>query len=117
MDDIRETEENDPIVPEGVRNESSSDRSSEEIVLQTQQYRRWKRILSTKSKCVISNCELGQERKQPVQEPSFPSYPGIKSNFGNSEYSSPFEIFHISFGRSILKNLCVTKPTDLQHSK
>jgi hypothetical protein len=52
--DICEVDESHPVVFE----RSSSDSSSEEIVLQTQQDRSWKRMCNTKSKRVISDCEL-----------------------------------------------------------
>jgi hypothetical protein len=56
------------------------------IVLQTQQGRGWKRIHGSKSKCVISDCELGCKRKQPVQKSPFcSSTPGINSNFDITE--------------------------------
>jgi hypothetical protein len=61
-DNIRETEENDPVVSERITMSSSSDSSSEEV-LQTQQDRGRKRISSTKCTWVISGCELEWERK------------------------------------------------------
>jgi hypothetical protein len=56
--------------------------------LQTQQDRGWKRIRGTKSKRVISDCELEWKRKQPVQKPSFSGNPGTITNSDTTEYSS-----------------------------
>jgi hypothetical protein len=101
-DDICEIEESDPVVSERIRSGSSS----EETVFSTQQDRGWYRIRGTESKCVISDCELGLKRKQPVQKSSFSSNPGINSNFDITEHSSPSKIFQAFFDNGIFKILC-----------
>jgi hypothetical protein len=89
------------LISEGIRSGSKSDSSSEEIVLQTQQGRGWKRICSTQTKC-----ELGWKGKQPVQKPSFSDNPGINSNFNINEHSSPFKIFQVFFNSDLFTTLC-----------
>jgi hypothetical protein len=56
-DDICKSEETDPTVSKRIRG-SVSDISREETVLQTQQGTGRKKIRSTKSKLLISDCEL-----------------------------------------------------------
>jgi hypothetical protein len=56
-DEICQIEESDPVVSKRIRSGSSSDRNSDEIVLQTQQDIGLKRIRGIKSKRVTSNYE------------------------------------------------------------
>jgi hypothetical protein len=64
------------------------------------------RICGTKSKHVISDCELGWKRKQLVQNPSFSINSGKNSNSYITEYSSPFGIFQVISDSGMFKILC-----------
>jgi hypothetical protein len=56
---------------------SSSDRSSEETVLQTQQRRGQKRIHDTKFKCITAIVNCNAKENNHFEKPSFSSNPGI----------------------------------------